>query len=412
MINSDFSAILPIFTGRIITPPGKRLLIGKRIGAGAYGVVYKADDLLDPQRKTYAVKCLLKHEPGGALAAVQDREICLHQAVSGHRNIVTLHDVVDDGRYLYFVLDFCSGGDLFGAIIDRDAFTGYDQTIKRSHSQLEVSLTFGCGSQFYMSPECIGLLTRIYAYSPRAADIWALGVILVNLMTGRNPWHVASSEHDEGFAQYLKDGAFYLHKVIPVTWQLALLLERVFDANPSTRITLPDLREAIINLDTLYRPGAEGMYDDECEVVPSSAWDSSAVTRPPTAEIIIQPRTSAMDVSPSSFPSPPPLDPPSSSSSSGRSGNDSGGPSTPPPSHAPIEYIVVSDEDDIDGSSARRHHGGFLRGHRRRIFSGIGMGIGRSSGSGSRLSRKLHQYKIGAGAQRFVGVMRELKLRA
>ena len=54
-----------------------------------------------------------------------------------------------------------------------------------------------------------------------------------------------------------------------------------------------------------------------------------------------------------------------------------------------------------------------LRGNRKRVFAGIGLGIGSlGSGTGSGLSRKLRQYRIGESAQRFVGVMRELKLRA
>jgi serine/threonine protein kinase len=65
------------------------------------------------------------------------------------------------------------------------------------------SSDFGCGSTFYLSPECQGgLFDRLAEYSTLSNDIWSLGVILVNLTCGRNPWRQACP-NDETFRAYV-----------------------------------------------------------------------------------------------------------------------------------------------------------------------------------------------------------------
>jgi serine/threonine protein kinase len=76
-------------------------------------------------------------------------------------------------------------------------------------------------------------------YQSAPNDVWSLGVILVNLTCGRNPWKRASVE-DSTYKAYRKDPNF-LKTILPVTDECDAILRRIFDLNPSTRITLPEL---------------------------------------------------------------------------------------------------------------------------------------------------------------------------
>jgi serine/threonine protein kinase len=75
-------------------------------------------------------------------------------------------------------------------------------------------------------------------------DVWSLGVILVNLTCGRNPWKQASFE-DSTYRAYTRSQGF-LKTILPLTDQLNDILGRIFTRNPDQRITLPELRARIL----------------------------------------------------------------------------------------------------------------------------------------------------------------------
>lgn len=97
--------------------------------------------------------------------------------------------------------------------------------------------------------ECIGQPTRRH-YSTRYNDIWALGVILVNLVTGRNPWRSANPD-DACFAAYLNDNDFF-KQVLPISEGVNDILKGIFILNPIRRVSLPELRRKIRVLDTFF----------------------------------------------------------------------------------------------------------------------------------------------------------------
>lgn len=92
-------------------------------------------------------------------------------------------------------------------------------------------------------------------YSPLHTDIWSLGVILVNMVSGRNPWRFATPS-DKGFLGYLYNVDF-LREILPISKSFNDILKRIFRLQPFTRISLPELREEILNLDTFYMSDAE-----------------------------------------------------------------------------------------------------------------------------------------------------------
>lgn len=208
--------IMPDLDGHVID--GGRLQLLESLGSGAYGKVYRAVDITSPRhnRAFYAVKCLLRPAPGSNQEEFQNREFTLHSLVCDHPNIVTLHRVIYDREFVYVVLDLCTGGDLFSAIIETRVFQNNVQLIKHSFIQLidavhycheksvfhrdlkpenvlcvndgcdirladfglsiqnHVSKDFGCGSSYYMSPglPCYSVLSTLIDVSHYCRMYW------------------------------------------------------------------------------------------------------------------------------------------------------------------------------------------------------------------------------------------------
>ncbi|EKG20151.1 hypothetical protein MPH_02508 [Macrophomina phaseolina MS6] len=273
-------------------PPQQRLgqiLAGRLqfigiLGEGAYGTVYKAVDIHSGVQ--YAVKALNKLNLEPRQRKFQQREIQLHHLASSHPNVVSLVKIMDSPECTYVVLEYCPDGDLFSNITERGRYARDDELARRAFLQIldavgychsmgiyhrdlkpenilvtdngnTVKLAdfglatsdpytsdFGCGSTFYMSPECQQPNPKAYAsYESAPNDVWSLGVILVNLTCGRNPWKKASLE-DSTFRAFMKDPNF-LRTILPISYELDAILRRIFDPNPATRIKLPELRDMI-----------------------------------------------------------------------------------------------------------------------------------------------------------------------
>ncbi|PBK75600.1 kinase-like protein [Armillaria solidipes] len=283
---------LPDFAGHLVA--NGRFLLLEFLGAGSYGKVYRAVDTasLKHTEEYYAVKCMRRYKQGSRRDILQRREFSAHSKVSGHPNIITFHEVFYDRLYLYVVLDLCLGGDLYSAICESRLLHNNDALLKSvliklidalqyCHEQgvfhrdlkpenvlcskgcIEVFLAdFGlattfedckrseCGSGSYRSPECIDEGRKSPTYSARRSDIWALGIVLVNMLSNRFPWKAAKTS-DVLFNAFLRDSAFF-QKSFPFSSGAIDILLRIFVIRPGERITLPELREAILRLDTFF----------------------------------------------------------------------------------------------------------------------------------------------------------------
>jgi serine/threonine protein kinase len=99
--------------------------------------------------------------------------------------------------------------------------------------------------------ECQGLslstLSKAYnSYDALANDIWSLGIILINLVTGRNPWKQANLQ-DPAFSAYVKQPRRFFRAILPgISRSFDRILIRIFCLDPAKRITLPELRNMLL----------------------------------------------------------------------------------------------------------------------------------------------------------------------
>ncbi|KAI0847808.1 kinase-like protein [Daldinia vernicosa] len=212
---------------------------------GSFGMVFMARDL--QTKELVAIKCLTKKaaaDGAGIEFAVDENseELLSHRLLGAHPNIVNLIHSFETDSHVYLVLEYCSRGDLYEAIrtglgpletehvrqfmielVDAVSYMHskgiYHRDIKPENIFLTESGSmklgdFGLattdrwsyentvGSDRYMSPEQYDSAGA--GYSPAQADIWAIGICLLNILFSRNPF-TTPTEADPLFLDFSRD---------------------------------------------------------------------------------------------------------------------------------------------------------------------------------------------------------------
>ncbi|SCM02387.1 calcium-dependent protein kinase, putative [Plasmodium chabaudi chabaudi] len=197
---------------------------GKILGCGSFGVVREC--IHKETNEVYAVKIIKKkkkHKKNSNFEKMVKNEIN-YLSIMSHENIIKLKDFFEDKNKFYIVLEKCEGGELFYKIVKNKCLLESESiqivrqvccTLEYLHSNNIIHrdikaenflfknknteniklIDFGmaktvnceyltelCGSPHYISPE---LIRKKYTLS---SDIWALGVMVFFMLTGKYPF--------------------------------------------------------------------------------------------------------------------------------------------------------------------------------------------------------------------------------
>ena len=212
---------------------------------GSFGMVFQAKDLVTGDN--VAIKVITKSSaaincPSAFAVDERSEELGVHLHLGEHSNVVNMLQSFETQNHIYLVLEFCSNGDLYEAIrvgkgpletehvrdfmmqlvgavefihskgiYHRDIkpeniFLTQDGSMKLGDFGLATSDTWSyeiaVGSDRYMAPEQYDPGNT--GYSTAKADIWSIGIVLLNILFQRNPFAVPASS-DPLYADFALD---------------------------------------------------------------------------------------------------------------------------------------------------------------------------------------------------------------
>jgi serine/threonine protein kinase len=263
----------------------------KRVGKGSFGEVWLVKDMLSPKQNSLIMKEVhLRGLPASEKQATMN-EVRVLQHLQ-HSNIIAYQNSFVDGEKLHIIMEHAAGGDLASAIAVRrkqrgarfseaeiltivrelvDALSYCHHECKLLHRDLKPANIFlsssghvklgdfgiskvmdmscqlahtQCGTPLYMSPE----MCRGHAYS-RAADTWAVGCVLFELMTLTPPWEKQAGGRGAGLGGLLRQiSTSQLQIDVPAlrshySRELCELLVALLAKNPNERPDLATVRD-------------------------------------------------------------------------------------------------------------------------------------------------------------------------
>ena len=249
---------------------GKYIIFKEKIGRGTFSNVYKG---YYPELKVEIAVKKINRRGIEKMRKYIDTEIEIMKDLN-HPNITKLYDVIYDNRKnyenIYLILEYCPNGDLTSLlkkkkimdeseakkylqqlanglkyltennIFHRDLkpqniLIGKDNILKitdfgfaKSVNSSDISETF-CGSPLYMAPEI--LTYQKYTYT---ADLWSVGVILYEMLTGETPF---TGNNLYNLVSNMKDNEVRIPNYTNLSSECKQLLFSLLQKDPSNRLS-------------------------------------------------------------------------------------------------------------------------------------------------------------------------------
>ncbi|GLU02646.1 hypothetical protein SLE2022_198900 [Rubroshorea leprosula] len=254
----------------------QRYEIGQLLGQGTFAKVYFARSITTNQSVAIKVIDKAKVLSVGMMNQIK-REISVMR-IAGHPNIVQLYEVMATKTKIYFIMEYCKGGELFNKVakgrlkedVARKYFIQLINAVDFCHSRgvyhrdikpenllldeienLKVSdfglsalaeskhqdglLHTACGTPAYVAPEVI----YRKGYDGAAADIWSCGVVLFVLLAGYLPFHDSNLME---MCRKIGKAQFKCPSWFPL--EIRKLLLKMLEPNPIARISMSKIKES------------------------------------------------------------------------------------------------------------------------------------------------------------------------
>jgi serine/threonine protein kinase len=197
-----------------------------------------------------------------------------------HPYVVKLSNVMTSQQKIILVMEYISGGDLFEYIVSKPDSRMTEENSRLFFQQMIMALEYchslnivhrdlkpenilidkenncikisdfglstllkheeemiqsACGTPNYLAPE---VMKQTGGYLGQAADIWSAGVILFNMVTGKNPFH--NNDQNIQIKNILSGSANYPKYI---SNSLIDLISKIFNPNPRNRYTIEQIKE-------------------------------------------------------------------------------------------------------------------------------------------------------------------------
>ena len=252
---------------------GKWIYTKKSIGKGAYSTVYKGYDT--ETDKVVAIKSIAKHGLSPKVLGLIKNECELLSGLN-HQGIIILQGNVETLDHLYFIYEYCPGGDLatvlqdIGKLSEKQAqkyaiqlasALGYLKTKNIVHRDIKpgnlllsadrqvikiADFNFArilksndlaetlCGSPLYMAPEIINSAKAKTGGYTTSSDLWSVGIVIYEMVYGTTPYHSAKSVIE--LAKMIETERPVYNDIV-VSSSCNDLLEKLLQKDPEKRIS-------------------------------------------------------------------------------------------------------------------------------------------------------------------------------
>nr|XP_010937525.1 serine/threonine-protein kinase ATG1c isoform X1 [Elaeis guineensis] len=249
-------------------------MIGRRIGSGAFSEVWLGRHRV--RGTEVAVKEIVMERMSKKLQESLLSEVFFLRKIN-HPNVIALHDFIQASGRIYLILEYCRGGDLskyiqrHGRVLEATAKNFMRQlaaglqvlrennvvhrdlkpqnlllSTSDGNSVLKIA-DFGfarslqprglaetlCGSPLYMAPEVM----QCQKYDAKA-DLWSVGVILFQLITGKTPFD--GNSHPQLLQNIGKANVLHLLSDSNLSHDCIDLCQKLLRRNPVERLTFEE----------------------------------------------------------------------------------------------------------------------------------------------------------------------------